>query len=347
MGSDFKYLLAYIIPIFTGLSIYLGGIWSISIIIIAFVLIPIFEQILPSSEENLNEEESERRLNMRFFDFLMYSHLPILYVLLFWFYYQVGQGAYTSLELIGLTASLGLLAGSFGINIAHELGHRNNKGDQLISKLLLIPSLYMHFFIEHNRGHHLHVATHKDPATSRMGEPIYRFYFRTIIYSYLSAWNIQKKTLKQQKKSFWSLENEMLIFHVVQLIYLTAVFSIFGLLTFFVALAVALGGLLTLETVNYIEHYGLKRKQLASGKYERVQPKHSWNSNHELGRIFLYELSRHSDHHYKSNRKFQVLRHMEESPQLPYGYPASMLMALIPPLWFKVMNKRAAAWSGE
>jgi alkane 1-monooxygenase len=203
-----------------------------------------------------------------------------------------------------------------------------------------MPVLYQHFFIEHNRGHHKNVSTDKDPATARKDENLYTFFLRSITGQYKSAWRLENNRLKSNDQAAMSWHNEMVRFTVYQLLYLAVVGIIFGIEMLPYSFAVALIGVLLLEAVNYIEHYGLKRVLLPTGKPERVLPKHSWNSDFEMGRIMLFELTRHSDHHYKASRKYQVLRHMEEAPQLPVGYPAGMLMATVPPLWFKVMNKR-------
>jgi len=200
--------------------------------------------------------------------------------------------------------------------------------------------LYMHFFIEHNRGHHRHVATPLDPATSRKGQTIYAFWIRSTVLSWWHAWELEAERLRRSDQPVFSFQNEMLRFQLIQLAYLTVTFLFFGLTGLWVAIAAAIFGFLMLETVNYIEHYGLLRSKNAAGRYEPVLPIHSWNSNHELGRIFLYELTRHSDHHYRASRKYQILRAYEESPQLPMGYPACMIMALVPPLWFGVMDPR-------
>jgi alkane 1-monooxygenase len=154
----------------------------------------------------------------------------------------------------------------------------------------------------------------------------------------MSAWKLEQKRLKKLKVNFWSLENEMLRFQIIQLALLAFIGFFFGpaVMAYFIASACI--GFLLLETVNYIEHYGLSRKRKGKG-YERTLPIHSWNSNHPLGRMMLLELSRHSDHHFLANRKYQTLRHFDESPQMPTGYPGMMLLALVPPLWFKVMHK--------
>ena len=256
--------------------------------------------------------------------------------------YTITQGGLATYELVGLVLSVGILVGANGINVAHELGHRSTSYEQHLSKLLLLPGLYQHFFIEHNLGHHKNVATPNDPATSRLGESIYAFWWRSVTGSYLSAWRIETNRLQKQGISFLSWQNQMLRFSLYTAIYLGVIAGVFGLTAMLFAIAAGITGFLLLESVNYIEHYGLVRSQMTSGRYEPVQPHHSWNSNHEVGRIFLYELTRHSDHHFKATRKYQVLRHFDDSPQLPQGYPASILMSLLPPLWFNRMNKRVA-----
>ncbi len=342
MLRDAKYLLAYIAPLSAFLGIYYGGIWSLGAIYVAFGIIPLLELVLPYSKENYKPEGEDSRTKMVFFDILLYLNIPILYILIGYYFTTIQGGGLTSFERVGMTLNVGVLIGTIGINVAHELGHRTTKYEQFMSKLLLLSALYMHFFIEHNRGHHKNVATDEDPASAKSGESIYAFWFRSVTQSYLSAWKLEAQLLKRKGKQVLSTDNQMIWFQIVQLIYLLTVGAIFGWAMIPYAIGIALVGILLLETVNYIEHYGLRRKKLPSGRYENVLPIHSWNSNHELGRIFLYELTRHSDHHYKATRKYQILRHFEESPQLPLGYPASMLLSLIPPLWFAYMNKKVA-----
>jgi alkane 1-monooxygenase len=198
----------------------------------------------------------------------------------------------------------------------------------------------MHFFIEHNKGHHKKVATPQDPSSARYGESLYRFHFRSIVFSFLSAWKIAARDVRKKGKKMFSLHNQMLRFQLIQASLVVAIFLVFGLAAMLLFLLAAFQGILLLETVNYIEHYGLQRKEIAHGKWERTLPAHSWNSNHVIGRVMLFELSRHSDHHYLASRKYQVLRHHDNSPQMPTGYPGMMLLATIPPAWFHVMNQR-------
>ena len=345
MFKDFKYLFAYVAPISAFLGLHYGGIWSLGAFYVAFGLIPLLELVIPYSKENFSREEESSRSAMVFFDILLYLNIPILYGLI-WYYFTIMQaGGLTTFETVGMTLNIGVLVGTIGINVAHELGHRTNKVEQFLSKVLLLSALYMHFFVEHNRGHHKNVATDEDPASARLGEAVYVFWVRSVVMGYISAWKLEAQRLKRKGKSWLSLENEMIRFQVVQIAYLLAIGFIFGWAMIPFALWIALVGILLLETVNYIEHYGLRRRKLPSGRYENVQPIHSWNSNHELGRIFLYELTRHSDHHFKATRKYQVLRHFDESPQLPLGYPASMLLSLVPPVWFRYMDNKVSKYT--
>ncbi len=224
-------------------------------------------------------------------------------------------------------------------NAAHELGHRNTWYEQLMSKMLLATSLYLHFFIEHNRGHHKNVSTDEDPASSRYGETLYAFYIRSVRDSWLSAWHLESEKLKKQNHSFWSFHNEMLMYQFIQGGMLLAIALIWGWKVLLFYILSATMGFLLLETVNYIEHYGLRRKLIDGAYYEKVLPIHSWNSNHPIGRIMLFELTRHSDHHYMASRKYQILRHFDHSPQMPTGYPGMMVLSFFPPLWFAVMHK--------
>ncbi len=340
MLRDLKYLIAYIAPLAGYLGVYYGGIWSPGSIYVGFVLIPIIEQFLPKSDENFPPEVEEKKAVARFFDVLLYLNIPILYGLIAFFFYRVSQGGLSTGEIIGMICNVGLVIGTSGINVGHELGHRTNTFEQTLGKILLLPALYMHFFIEHNRGHHKNVATPLDPASARLGESLYTFWVRSVFGGYANAWKLEAERLHKLGRPVFSWTNEMLRFQVFQLGYLISVGLAWDWYMIGYTVAIAVFGFLMLESVNYIEHYGLRRELLPNGRYENVSPRHSWNSDYELGRIFLYELTRHSDHHYKATRKYQVLRHFDESPQLPLGYPASIIASLVPPVWFRVMDER-------
>jgi len=289
------------------------------------------------SRMDIVEEEMAKQNN--WFDYMLYIIVIYQYITLIYFLQSFQQPGLQWWEITGRIFSMGLLCGTFGINVAHELGHRINKYEQWMAKALLTTSLYVHFFIEHNKGHHKYVATLEDPSSARYNEAIYTFYFRTIFYSYISAWRIANGECRKKGYSAFSFKNEMIQAHIMKIILLLAVYIFFGGLITLYFIAAAVHGIALLETVNYIEHYGLQRSKTLAG-YERAMPWHSWNSNHPLGRMMLFELSRHSDHHFMASKKYQVLQHHDDAPQLPTGYPGSMILALITPAWFHVMNKK-------
>ncbi len=338
--KDLRYLAAFTIPLSAVISLYFKGAWSYFTPVYAFVLIPVLEVLLPQDASNLDSETRKEKEKSRFFDWLLYLNLPIVYGLLAYLLWDVFHHSYALYELVGLCLSLGVVLGVNGINVGHELGHRQQTAERFLGKALLLPSFYMHFYIEHNFGHHAHAATAEDPATAKYNQSVYSFWFTSVTRQYANALKIQQKLLQNAGKGFFSIQNDMLWYLVFQLGYLVTVFALFGAIGLWFALGAGVVGFLLLETVNYIEHYGLMRKKLPSGRYERVRECHSWNSNHVIGRIVLYELTRHSDHHYKSAKKYQVLECHDTSPQMPYGYPTSMVLSLVPPLWFAIMNPR-------
>lgn len=338
--KDAKYLWAYLIPASAVSALWLQGGWTWATLILAFMVLPIVELITPAHTANTAPEAEEARSKRLFFDILLYLNAPLLFGIVGYYLYLLSVGGLSSAEITGLSLSVGIVVGTCGINVAHELGHRTNPWEQRLARWMLLPALYQHFFIEHNLGHHKHVATDQDPATARFGEPLYPFWLRSVSGSWRNAWALEATRLQKAGLPVASRHNMMLRFTILQMLYLSIIGYLGGGIAVLGALSVAIVGILLLETVNYLEHYGLRRRMLPSGRPEPVSPAHSWNSNHELGRIFLYELTRHSDHHYKATRKYQVLRHLDESPQLPFGYPTCILIALLPPLWFAVMNPK-------
>jgi alkane 1-monooxygenase len=344
---QWKYLLAYMLPLATYNALYAQGIWTFYTLFLAFGILPLMEIFYSGTTENFTKPEEEKEKHKWLYDALIYLNVPLQYGLLLLFLNRISIPTLTALEVTGMITSFGICCGVIGINVAHELGHRRKQYEIIMAKMLLATTLYMHFYIEHNRGHHKNVSTPLDPATSRRGENMYFFWIRSIVGSYKGAWKLENHRLKKEGKSWFSIENEMLRFHIIQLGLCAAIFGIFGgfaLLAFFGSSFI---GYLLLESVNYIEHYGLQRKEIMPGVYEKCLPIHSWNSNHDLGRIMLYELTRHSDHHYLASRKYQVLRHFDQSPQLPTGYPGAIVLATIPPLWFMIMNKRVDEFNNQ
>lgn len=246
---------------------------------------------------------------------------------------------------LGLLATIGMVSGA-GINVAHEFGHRRGQLGPWLAKLALAPALYGHFLVEHNRGHHVRVATPEDPASARLGESYWRFLPRTLFGSLRSAWRLESDRLDRLGLASLHWRNELLQAWSLSGIWLVAVMLVFGPLGLLFFLAQAGYGAALLETVNYIEHYGLLRQREANGRYQRCAPEHSWNSNHLVSNLLLFQLQRHSDHHAHPTRPYQALRHFDDAPQLPSGYAALVPAACIPPLWFWLMDRRVLAHYG-
>ena len=337
MIKDLKYLMSYSIAVTAFIGILLGGPYVYLTVVYTFIFIPILES---NTKEYINEYSDDEKKNRNldpFFDFLLYLNIPIVFGI---FFVSLDTLLYTDSvsEIIGIILSTSIVMATNGINVGHELGHRKSLFSRTCSKLLYLPCQYMHFFIEHNYGHHINVATPDDPATAKYKQNLYSFWISSVTKTYLSAWRIQLKLLKVSKLSFFSLRNDMIFYTLFQIAFLIFIYLNYGLIITLYSLLMSIGSFLFLETINYVEHYGLLRKIKPNGKYERVKPHHSWNSNHTIGRITLYELTRHSDHHFISSKKYQVLESIEDSPQLPYGYPTSILISFLPPLWFRIMN---------
>jgi alkane 1-monooxygenase len=327
-----KYTLAFSLYIVAYIAFTIPGYWTFALVIYGYGIIPFLEFFY---KPNFNNTEPVKESNI--YDYLLYLMVPLHFLSLIYFFYSVNQPHLETYESIGRILTMGTICGH-SINIAHELGHRGRKLEQNLAKMLLLGSLYMHFIIEHNRGHHKRAATLEDPATARKGEILYFFLFRSIFYSYVSAWKLEYKRLKERKKKIFSLENEMIQFEIIQTLFCGFLLYFFGLTILLYFLSVSLMGIILLESINYVEHYGLLRKKDENGKYEKITPMHSWNANITLGRIMLFELSRHSDHHLIASKKYQTLESHDDSPELPSGYIGMILLSFFPPVWFWVVN---------
>jgi alkane 1-monooxygenase len=343
---------AFIIPALVILGFYLDGFWNYLAIFFSFVFIPILDQLIGTDTSNMEENESKIAGEEFYYRFVTYVWAIVQVVFIIWGAFAVSTGNLnTGFEWFGFILSFSLVTGGIGITVAHELGHKKPAFERSLGKILLMTVCYMHFYIEHNRGHHVLVATPEDPATARKNESFYTFWIRSVFHGYAHAWKLETESLNRKNKSTISLSNEMIWFGLLPVLFCGALTLAFSLrlghfawtipLFFFTQSFLAFT---LLELVNYVEHYGIMRKQLAPGKYERVNPLHSWNASHLLSNFFLFQLQRHSDHHAFAYKRYQVLNHYDASPQLPFGYPTMIMMALVPPLWFSTMNKRLEHW---
>ena len=335
-----KYFTVLIIPVTVYISFNSNGWLTYLPILVVFGLVPFTELFIPPNKENFSKEQEKKEKEKKIYTYLLYLTLPLQIVFLLLFFDAIQEPNLATSDLVGRILGMGIMCGVLGINVGHELGHRNNRKDELIGELLLLSSLDTHFLPYHNGGHHFNVATPKDAATARKNEPIFVFWIRSHFSSYSQAWKLENERMRLNKRFWLHHQNRMVIYTICNILLLVSIYYYFNLFTLICFLAAAVTGILLLETVNYIEHYGLLRKQNEHGRYERVKRNHSWNSDHQVGQVLLFNLSRHSDHHYNGSKHYQLLKSLPESPQMPTGYPGMMLLSLVPPLWFWVMNKK-------
>lgn len=275
----------------------------------------------------------------RYYRWCTYLYIPIQYAGLVFACWLWTSGKLSTIEDIGLALTVSMVSG-IAINTAHELGHKRASLERWLSKVALAQSGYGHFFIEHNRGHHVRVATPADPASSRLGESFYAFLPRTVAGSLGSSWELERTRLARMDRSPWTLHNDILNAWAMTAVLFAALAVVFGPIVLPYLILQAVLGFSLLEVVNYLEHYGLLRQRREDGRYERTRPEHSWNSNNVASNVLLYHLQRHSDHHANPIRRYQALRHVEEAPQLPTGYAGMIVLAAFPPLWRRVMDRR-------
>jgi len=300
---------------------------------------PLLDSAIGRYTLNPSKETEEKLATDIRYKILTILCVPIQIVVVLWGAYVVSYGELSAFELFGLILSVGISSNILGLSAAHDLAHRvNGKFEPLLSKILYCSVLYIHFEIEHVVGHHKRVATPEDPATSRIGESLYSFLPRTIFGGFNSAWDFEANRMKKKNKPIWSLENPMVVALLAQTAFTILIAMVFGGMGIFYFFVQSFIAIFLVENANYVVHYGLLRKEIALGKYEPVRPWHSWNSSNWFSNHFLFNIQRHSDHHYKPGRSYQLLRHYDDVPQLPTGYAGMVLLALIPPLWRKIMD---------
>ena len=315
-----------------------GIFWYLGPILI-LGLIPVLDLIAGLDRSNPPDDLIKTLEADKYYRWITFLFLPLQYTALIWACWLWAGSSLSLSDKIGLALTVGTVAG-VGINTAHELGHKKEKVERWLSKIALAQSFYGHFYIEHNRGHHVRVATPEDPASSRVGETVYAFLPRTVLGSLKNAWRLEQPRFKRRDESHWSIRNDVLNAWLMSVVLWAALLVVFGIGILPYLLIQAAVGIVLLEIVNYLEHYGMLRQKEHTGRYERVRASHSWNSNNIATNVLLYHLQRHSDHHANPTRRYQALRDVDEAPVLPTGYAGMILLALFPPLWFKVMDPR-------
>jgi len=324
----------------------LGVFWFFGPVLV-FMIFPLFDLLVGNDASNPPDSVIKWLEQDRYYRWCTYLYLPIQYAGLVFACWMWAKGKLGVLDSIGLALTMSMVSG-IAINTAHELGHKRDSLERWLSRIALAQTCYGHFFIEHNRGHHVRVATPEDPASARLGESFYEFLPRTVIGSLRSAWELERVRLERMEKSRLSLRNDILNAWAMSVVLFAALVAVFGLVVLPYLLIQAVLGFSLLEVVNYLEHYGLLRQRRPDGRYERTRPEHSWNSNSVASNVLLYHLQRHSDHHANPIRRYQALRHVDEAPQLPTGYAGMIVCALVPPVWRRIMDHRLLAhYEGE
>jgi len=316
----------------------IGAFWFFGPVLV-FVIFPLLDLAIGMDAENPPDSLIKWLEQDRYYRWCTYAYIPLQYAGLIFACWLWAYGGLSAVESIGLALTMGMVSG-IAINTAHELGHKRASLERWLSKVALAQSGYGHFFIEHNRGHHVRVATPEDPASARLGESFWAFLPRTVVGSIASAWGLERTRLARMERSPWSIHNDILQAWAMTVGLFAVLTAVFGVVVLPFLLAQAVIGFSLLEVVNYLEHYGLLRQKREDGRFERCLPEHSWNNNNVASNVLLYHLQRHSDHHANPTRRYQALRHVDDAPQLPTGYAGMIVLAWLPPVWRRVMDQR-------
>jgi alkane 1-monooxygenase len=343
-GKRYAWLLGIVVPTLpfivyglvhlTGLGLF----WFFGPVLI-FGVFPPLDLLIGLDAENPPDSVLKWLEQDRYYRWCTYAFLPLQYAGLGFACWLWASSDLTVADKVGLALTEAMVAG-IAINTAHELGHKRDRLERWLSKVALAQSGYGHFFVEHNRGHHVRVATPEDPASARLGESFWAFLPRTVRGSLVSAWELEREWLARDGRPWWNFRNNVLNAWAMTVVLFGGLTAVFGLGVLPYLLLQMVIGFPLLEVVNYLEHYGLLRQKRDDGRYERTRPEHSWNSNNVASNVLLYHLQRHSDHHANPTRRFQALRHFDAAPQLPTGYAGMIMLALVPPLWRRVMDPR-------
>ena len=353
MWSVLPFGLLYLFPLGAFWAVTRGGNWCWFLPLLAFLVMPfldlVWDRVSPSEAKRLEVS----RLGEWLSDFLLLAFVPTQLLILALAVFEIpsriaNHGAFSA-EVVGLTLSMGILTGGIGITLAHELVHRRERVSQWGGLLLLSSVLYGHFAVEHVLGHHTHVGTKGDPASARRGESLWFFVVRSIVMGVVSAWKIEKQRLERAGRAEkWQgglHAHRMFQTWLLSALFLWAAFWISGAAGVLFVLAQAAIAVFLLEAINYVEHYGLSRRILENGKPEPVQLWHSWDSHSRISSWVLIHLSRHADHHKYPARPFYKLEGSQQSPLLPASYPACVLLATLPPIWYRIMHTRLDRFS--
>ena len=340
-------LLAPAIPGVCAAILLVGGstFWALAPLVFYYLVIPMLDMLVGEDISNPPEEVVEQLSANNYYRVLLHLTIPVFYFSFLTSALAIGTLSLPWWAFLAVALGAGASSGS-ALTVSHELGHKQSPLDRLSAKLASAVTGYAHFNIEHNQGHHVMVATPEDPASARYGENVFRFAAREIPGAWKRGWKLEKKRMAAKGRNFWSWKNDLLQGYATAGVIALMLLGLFGWFMLPFLIIHHITGWLQLTFANYVEHYGLKRETRTDGKYVPCEPRHSWNTNHVVSNLMLFHLQRHSDHHANPLRPYQSLRDFKELPRLPSGYPGSFVLALIPPLWFRIMNPKVMKWAG-
>ena len=342
----FKYFAAFIIPLLGLLTFNTTGIFAYIGLFSLYIFVPILEQILPKNAYNLNKVEKELAKEDVFFDLVLYLSVPFHLFIVYQFLITVSNTAIPLSDLVACVLMMGTILGVNGINIGHELGHKTEDSiKRFLAHIMLLTAIQNHFIPYHNGGHHKDIGTPEDFTSAKEGDIFYFFALRSQIGGYFKTWKLEAQRLKAEGKN--KQLNPMIIYTLLPVFFLFSIYYFFGLYVMLLYFITSVKGISILEAQNYFAHYGLRRKKQENGRYERVKPKHSWNSDHIIGRVLLFELTRHSDHHHMGAKPYHLLASKKHSPNLPFGYPAMLALSYFPFLFKPIMKKQLALYENK
>lgn len=326
MLAALPYAIGLVLPAVVWLSAQAGGTWTWLTVAVLYVAFPVADALASLNPLRPNDDDVRHLEHNPWFRAVMWVWVPLHAALVGWAVWWTVTHDVSPWAWTGLLLSVGTVGGAIGITFAHELIHRSGGFERALGDAVLALVSYPHFAVEHVHGHHRHVATPLDPATARAGESFYRFWPRTVFGGLRHAWMVRPGTMVRYAVTTaglyavvgWTCGREGVLFFALQ-----------GIVAFTL-----------LEAINYVEHYGLQRRETASGRHERVGPQHSWDSSHRVSNWLLINLARHADHHLIASRRYQALASREQAPQLPAGYGTMLLVAFVPPLWRRLMDHR-------
>ncbi len=347
------FAIVFVVPALMPLAAWLGarsghpGLFAWFPLFFLFVLLPLADQAVGHDPGNPAPADEATLAADRWFRLLTLLAVPVQYAVLAWSLRHWAQAGFGLAGGIGWLLSLGLVGGVLAINVAHELIHKDTRLERAAGGLLLASVGYQGFKVEHLRGHHVLVATPEDASSARFGQSLWRFLPRALLHNTRNAWRLEAERLRRRGLRGWHWRNELLGWSALWLGLAGIAFAVLGMPGLLAFVVQGLVAACALEIINYVEHYGLSRRRLADGRYERTTHLHSWNADFALTNLLLFHLQRHSDHHAHASRRYQVLRHHPDSPQLPGGYAAMFVLALFPPLWFRVIHPRLERWQAH